>query len=56
MISMFSSDELKSIKEEIPMGRIGLPKDIANAVEFLISEKSSYITGEILKVNGGFYI
>lgn len=56
MISMFSSDELKSIKEEIPMGRIGLPEDIANAVEFLISEKSSYITGEILKVNGGFYI
>ncbi len=46
-----------SIKEayinQIPLKRLGDPKDIANAVAFLLSDESSYITGEILKVNGG---
>lgn len=49
-----------NIKEEmiknIPLQRLGMPDDIADAVEFLISEKSSYITGQVLSVNGGFYI
>lgn len=48
------------IKEEmiknIPLQRLGMPDDIADAVEFLVSEKSSYITGQVLSVNGGFYI
>ena len=49
-----------SIKEEytkkIPLGRFGEPKDIAKAVAFLLSDDASYITGEILKVNGGMYM
>ena len=36
--------------------RIGQPEDIANAVKFLVSEESSYITGHILAVNGGMYM
>lgn len=40
----------------IPMKKVGEPKDIANAVLFLASDLSSYITGEVIKVDGGMYI
>jgi NAD(P)-dependent dehydrogenase (short-subunit alcohol dehydrogenase family) len=36
-----------------PIGRVGRPEDIANAIEFLLSDKSSWVTGEILNVDGG---
>lgn len=41
------------IVEEIPLGRFGTVDDIANTVRFLASEDSSYITGEVIDVNGG---
>jgi len=37
-----------------PIGRIGLPEDLGNAVSFLCSDKASFITGEFLNVDGGF--
>jgi 3-oxoacyl-[acyl-carrier protein] reductase len=37
----------------IPLGRVGSPEDVANAVAFLASEEASYITGHVLNVNGG---
>ena len=40
----------------VPMGRIGKPEDVANAVRFLASEEAAYITGCVLKVDGGMYI
>ncbi len=54
------TDELKpEVKENyeknIPLGRFGEAKEVADAVAFLLSDHSSYITGEILKVNGGLY-
>ncbi|MEA2050425.1 MAG: 3-oxoacyl-ACP reductase FabG [Campylobacterota bacterium] len=55
------TDELKQeVKENyeknIPLGRFGEAKEVADAVAFLLSDHSSYITGEILKVNGGLYV
>ena len=41
---------------EIPIRRVGLPEDIANAVAFLSSEESKYITGQVLVVDGGIRI
>ncbi|HOC46518.1 MAG: 3-oxoacyl-[acyl-carrier-protein] reductase [Syntrophorhabdaceae bacterium] len=40
----------------IPLKRLGEPEDIANAVYFLLSEYSSYVTGEVINVNGGLYM
>jgi 3-oxoacyl-[acyl-carrier protein] reductase len=38
------------------MERLGKPEDVAQAVLFLVSENSSYITGQVLNVNGGIYM
>lgn len=56
MISHLSSDDRNALIEETPIGRIGTPEDIAKLSLFLASESSSYITGQIVGVNGGFII
>jgi 3-oxoacyl-[acyl-carrier protein] reductase len=50
MIQDFPKDMIKQI---IPMGRMGLPEEIAKVVRFLCSEEASYITGQVISVNGG---
>jgi 3-oxoacyl-[acyl-carrier protein] reductase len=48
------SEELKDkMRQSVPLGRTGTDVDVANAVKFLASEEAGYITGEVLKVNGG---
>jgi len=49
-------DQKKVLLGGIPLNRLGDPKDIANAVVFLASDASAYITGETLHVNGGMYM
>jgi 3-oxoacyl-[acyl-carrier protein] reductase len=47
-------DEFKQTAvEQIPLGRVGAPEDVASAVAFLASDEASYITGHVLNVNGG---
>jgi 3-oxoacyl-[acyl-carrier protein] reductase len=46
----------EDLKRMIPMERLGQPEDVAQAVLFLVSEASGYVTGNVLKVNGGIYM
>lgn len=54
MNSAFSNEDIEGICEEIPMGRCGKPMECAELIYFLASEKASYITGQIIGVNGGW--
>lgn len=47
---------IEVIAQHIPIARAGTPEDIANACEFLCSDKASYITGQEINVNGGIYM
>ncbi len=56
MMDSYTEEEKAALIEETPLGRIGEPEDVANAVVFLASDKASFITGQDLGVNGGFVI
>lgn len=49
----FSEEDTKEFASNVPLGRLGQPEDIGNAVAFLLSGVSSYITGQAIHVNGG---
>ena len=53
MMNRFSDEEKQAIAEDIPAGRMGTPEEVADAVSFFADEKASYITGQILGINGG---
>lgn len=56
MTSCYTGEEIAEITEGIPLGRCGSTLDIAETILFLASEKASYITGQIIGVNGGMVI
>ena len=46
---------VENIKQMIPMGRVGAPEEVAKVVRFLCSDDASYITGQVVSVNGGMF-
>ncbi|RME16211.1 MAG: 3-oxoacyl-[acyl-carrier-protein] reductase, partial [Bdellovibrio sp.] len=56
MTEGLSEDQRKKLLMNLPLERLGTPQDVAGAVAFLLSDESSYITGQTLHVNGGLYM
>jgi 3-oxoacyl-[acyl-carrier protein] reductase len=53
MTDVLTDEQKNALFGRIPLGRLGLPADVAACVLFLASEEASYITGQTLHVNGG---
>jgi len=56
MTDAIPEKEREALIGQIPLNRLGSPEDVANAVYFLASEESSYITGQVISINGGLYM
>ncbi|MBR5713016.1 MAG: 3-oxoacyl-[Lachnospiraceae bacterium] len=56
MTEVLSEDVKKELTKQLPLARLGAPEDVANLALFLASDNSSYITGEVIKVDGGMYV
>ncbi len=56
MTQALSENVRTELAKQIPMGKLGTPADVANAVRFLASPWASYITGQVIHVNGGLYM
>lgn len=49
----YTEEDLEIVKNEIPMGRFGMPREVAELALFLASDKARYITGQVISPNGG---
>lgn len=56
MTAALNEDMTKAIAESLPLGTLGEPEDVANLALFLAGPSSKYITGEVIKVDGGMYV
>ena len=56
MTAGLGPETLGALAEEAPLGRNGRPEDVAQAILYLCSEASAFVTGQVLSVNGGFVI
>ena len=56
MLKNISKENLEEYCSEFPLQRLGKPEEIASVVKFLVSKDSSYITGQVINVNGGAFI
>lgn len=56
MTAVLTDEQKQKMMVKVPLNRLGQPQDIANAVKFLASDDASYITGQVIRVNGGMYM
>ncbi len=56
MLGELGEATLRELADEAPLGRLGTPQDVANAVAFFVSDEASFITGQVLAPNGGMII
>jgi 3-oxoacyl-[acyl-carrier protein] reductase len=56
MTEVITPEQKEKLFARIPLGRLGSPEDVGHTVAFLASEQASYITGQVLHVNGGMYL
>ena len=55
LAAQLTMEEQEDLADQIPMGRLGQPADVAAMVRFLCQEEAGYVTGQVLHVNGGWY-
>ena len=56
MVQVLGQETLSALAEETPLGRLGTPEDIAEAIAFFATERSGFITGQVLTADGGFIL
>lgn len=56
MNAHLSAEDLHALADETPLSRLGTPREVAEAVLFLVSDAASFITGQVIGVNGGFLV
>jgi 3-oxoacyl-[acyl-carrier protein] reductase len=56
MTDQLTEKQKENILSRVPIGRLGLPEDVANMVNFLVSDKADYITGQVFRIDGGMEI
>ena len=56
MTAKLSESQRENLIESVPLGRLGLPNEVASLVAFLASDAGAYITGQVLHVNGGMHM
>ena len=56
MTNALPEEQKQALTKQIPLGALGQPEDIANAVVYLASDEASYVTGQTIHVNGGMYM
>ena len=56
MTAKLTEAQQQAITASVPLARIGSPEEVAHLAVFLLSDKAAYITGEVIKIDGGLYI
>ncbi|MDF2911363.1 MAG: fabG [Sporolactobacillus laevolacticus] len=55
MMQMFSPEDIEYVKQEIPMGRLATPEEVASLINYLMSGEADYISGQVISVNGAWH-